>query len=1320
VPATTFPGTVTPLRGLNPFQESERDVLFGRDGERDDLTRLVTAEGFRAGLLYGDSGVGKTSLLRAGLVPHLRDHGVVALMCEDIYHPEEAFAYAMGQATGHTRGESEPPIQFLARVLSDAMAGQMYLFILDEVDIALRSGGPQVVHELAELFSRVVSRSAGRARFLFSCASERLHSFSVLERRTGSLFPPSARYELSRFQPDAAAFVLERTLSLAGSSADSHVAGAIATGLAEEGQGAVLPADLQISALAVLELGIADPAALSKIGGVRELESAWLRRAAAVTGDERASLRLMAELALSGGGAVPLPADDAAARASVDPSFARHAFQVLADKGVARAIPVYGAEGESEVRFSLSHELLAHRVREVAAPARAAARRVFELLGSKAQQNRRLTAREWYQVWREGVTPGTPAERAVLDRTKRFAMIVAGVAAGVPLIILIVIYVSLVGNYYLATGGGHGSNERVLVRSGRAGLSAFHWLPPGFGDVVADTGFSRAMIDPKKWGAIADNDLGGDRDDGGYVRQALEALRPDLRGLIEYAATGSEASLEALVDAAKESPDSIAALLADLAPIARGIPKEVAFVQAAASDPSPAVQSGAMALAAAAERRKPGIYRATLASALASGDAEMRKLAFAVSRGLPDDTAQALYKEALALEPEPAARRELLGLLTSDTGVAAPTASSALAMLTQKNATGSSREKARAMLRRAFATAPADAAAAAVRLSGDEGASNDDRVLALELLLELAPPETFPELVAPSKKAMASKPAAVQAAALPLYARVSPQDAAGDLAMMMENQALPAELKIAMALAWGEVAKTKNKAAQGALEQLIEDPNARVRAAAAEAYGNSGRVAQDKLIKMVKGERYDVSIGAARGLANSAEAGGSVGNAVGGIYQLWKRKGKPRREAARIYARMARTKPGPVGNYLASASVSSEDSGLHPIAVEGLCNAMVAGDKGAPGDLARAVKGGSVEVRRLIIECVADNPKHIGVAGRIAVDMADDADGQIRAEAARVLAAMVADGKARPEVGERLGRLAKDDNREVRLIAIRALSSMGGAAPPAALEALPRAFENGDETERLAILRAARELGAGDLAQMASADPSPLVRVAAIDTAIATKTGVAATVNSALSDPEPTVRSAALARLASGKHGLGPEEVDRALGLAIRDPSESISVLALTTLAKIGEPAQVVARLQKLLESPSERDRSHAATAARGLAERDAEAAIELLERIYDDPSRDVRAAMLRSLATAYAFHMKPDQLAKMLRNSESQPTRRLVATAAFLVLAENKDHRDTAVASLEKVVKDGPPLAKLVGRLGLGLISSSADGFGFLTTLVP
>src|SRR5690349_6531876 len=129
----TYPGTVSPLRGLDPFGEAERDVWLGREAERDELSRMVTADGFRAGLLFGEPGVGKTSLVRAGLIPSLRDHGVVALACEDLSHPAQSFA--SGLATfGIEPNANETPVAFISRAVGNAVAGQQFIFIVDDVD----------------------------------------------------------------------------------------------------------------------------------------------------------------------------------------------------------------------------------------------------------------------------------------------------------------------------------------------------------------------------------------------------------------------------------------------------------------------------------------------------------------------------------------------------------------------------------------------------------------------------------------------------------------------------------------------------------------------------------------------------------------------------------------------------------------------------------------------------------------------------------------------------------------------------------------------------------------------------------------------------------------------------------------------------------------------------------------------------------------------------------------------------------------------------------------------------------------------------------
>ncbi|MCX4967031.1 hypothetical protein OHA98_19870 [Streptomyces sp. NBC_00654] len=62
--------TEPPYRGLARFEPGDADLFFGRDHLIDDLLEL--ARNRRVTALVGASGSGKSSLLRAGLVPHLR------------------------------------------------------------------------------------------------------------------------------------------------------------------------------------------------------------------------------------------------------------------------------------------------------------------------------------------------------------------------------------------------------------------------------------------------------------------------------------------------------------------------------------------------------------------------------------------------------------------------------------------------------------------------------------------------------------------------------------------------------------------------------------------------------------------------------------------------------------------------------------------------------------------------------------------------------------------------------------------------------------------------------------------------------------------------------------------------------------------------------------------------------------------------------------------------------------------------------------------------------------------------------------------------
>ncbi len=61
---------IRPYKGLTPYDESDAPFFFGREAEREIITANLMAS--RLTLLYGPSGVGKSSVLRAGVAYHLR------------------------------------------------------------------------------------------------------------------------------------------------------------------------------------------------------------------------------------------------------------------------------------------------------------------------------------------------------------------------------------------------------------------------------------------------------------------------------------------------------------------------------------------------------------------------------------------------------------------------------------------------------------------------------------------------------------------------------------------------------------------------------------------------------------------------------------------------------------------------------------------------------------------------------------------------------------------------------------------------------------------------------------------------------------------------------------------------------------------------------------------------------------------------------------------------------------------------------------------------------------------------------------------------
>ena len=115
-----------PWLGLLAFREANRKFFFGRDEELDDLFRRVRRETLT--VLYAQSGLGKTSLLQAGLFPRLREEGFLPVPIRLDY----------GEFEDGVRADADPS----GRQITQAIAGAIHSRTLSGASDPLAAPGP--------------------------------------------------------------------------------------------------------------------------------------------------------------------------------------------------------------------------------------------------------------------------------------------------------------------------------------------------------------------------------------------------------------------------------------------------------------------------------------------------------------------------------------------------------------------------------------------------------------------------------------------------------------------------------------------------------------------------------------------------------------------------------------------------------------------------------------------------------------------------------------------------------------------------------------------------------------------------------------------------------------------------------------------------------------------------------------------------------------------------------------------------------------------------------------------------------------------------
>jgi WD40 repeat protein len=212
--------SLSPYKGLTPFEDSPLDVrfFFGRERERGLIEANLMAS--RLTVLYGETGVGKSSVLRAGVAHHLRgvaernlaargEPGMAVVVFDgwrdDPLHAlRTAVAEAVTQALGGSLRppDADAPLVDALRMWETVLDGDIYVVLDQAEEYFLYHPGDDSPDGFAVQFPAVVNTADLRVNFLLAIREDALAKLDVFKARIPNVLGNYLR--LDHLEPAAA------------------------------------------------------------------------------------------------------------------------------------------------------------------------------------------------------------------------------------------------------------------------------------------------------------------------------------------------------------------------------------------------------------------------------------------------------------------------------------------------------------------------------------------------------------------------------------------------------------------------------------------------------------------------------------------------------------------------------------------------------------------------------------------------------------------------------------------------------------------------------------------------------------------------------------------------------------------------------------------------------------------------------------------------------------------------------------------------------------------------------------------------------------
>jgi Protein kinase domain len=396
------------FRGLAPFQEADRESFYGREADTSALFEMIAGDGFRFGVLYGDSGSGKTSLLGAGLAPRLKEVGYALIYCRS-YKDPLATLLAQCQESSHIeRRESEPPVEYLRRVAGEL--GACLMIVCDQFEEFFVNFKTRKAREPFTSFVVDCHRATGLpVKLLFSIRADFLHHIgSEFDGRIPDPLMGEKRYHLRNFDQEQAEEIIELSAQRTGLPFERMLCRTVASDLAVGDM--VLPSELQIVGERLQAERIFTLEAYRGAGGKEQLVHSFLEDVIQASEDRETARLLLRSFISDQDTRLALPLDEIVRRTQRHHETVERILRLFVESRL-----IHEIREEPAWRFELVHEYLVEKINQITGKVMDATQRANRLLrqyqssysvdkGTRIPLHKLWFIRRYAEVTRDGQT----------------------------------------------------------------------------------------------------------------------------------------------------------------------------------------------------------------------------------------------------------------------------------------------------------------------------------------------------------------------------------------------------------------------------------------------------------------------------------------------------------------------------------------------------------------------------------------------------------------------------------------------------------------------------------------------------------------------------------------------------------------------------------------------------------------------------------------------------------------------------------------------------------------------------------------------------